>query len=424
MPTVIGVRFKDSGKIYHFDPCDVPLAVGDWAIVETVRGPELGRIAGASTVIAPEDVLGELKPVLRRASQADLDNLAQLQQYLDEALSICTDRVTEHKLPMALVKAEYNFDGSRLTFFFTSDKRVDFRALVRDLARTFHTRIELRQVGPRDEAKLLGGIGPCGRLLCCSTFLPDFARVSIKMAKDQDLPLNPVKISGVCGRLLCCLSYEHEQYLEIKAELPQRGAWVQTPEGPGEVVMVNVVRETVTVELMNGNTLDCTASQIGTVTDQVMAEARARNAEGITPVARMRMVEELHDAADVALLEALEDGPAQREHDANAAPAPRLHGPNTANGDQPRVRADHDATSNGREQRPHQERPRPEQPTPRNLRQRNTPVAEAHSGPNAPQPAQRAPDEQPAREPNSEQPAERNGVPNRRRRRNRGGEGR
>ena len=144
---------------------------------------------------------------------------------------------------MALVKAEYSFDGSRLTFYFTSEKRVDFRVLVRDLARTFQTRIELRQVGPRDEAKLLGGIGPCGRLLCCSTFLPDYARVSIKMAKDQDLPLNPTKISGVCGRLLCCLSYEHEQYLEIKAELPQRGAWVQTPDGPGEVVTVNVVRE-------------------------------------------------------------------------------------------------------------------------------------------------------------------------------------
>lgn len=372
MPTVIGVRFKDSGKIYHFDPGDVPLAMGDWAIVETVRGPELGRIAAESIVIAPDDVMGELKPVLRRASQADLDNLAHLQQYLDEALSICAEKVIDHKLPMALVKAEYNFDGSRLTFFFTSDKRVDFRTLVRDLARTFHTRIELRQVGPRDEAKLLGGIGPCGRLLCCSTFLPDFARVSIKMAKDQDLPLNPVKISGVCGRLLCCLSYEHEQYLEIKSELPQRGAWVQTPEGPGEVVAVNVVRETVTVELMNGNTLDCTAAQISAVTDQVMVEARSRNAEGITPVARLRMVDELQDDADVALLEALEDRPTQREHGRSeiTASPPVSHqqaaspAPKTMPVEQRRARGDQEGVLSVREQPAVQRPPQHDVPNP------------------------------------------------------------
>lgn len=309
MPTVVGVRFKDSGKTYHFDPREVRLAVGDWAIVETVRGPELGRIAAPPAEIPVDELLGELKPVLRRATQNDLDHLAHLQQYLDDALVICAERVAEHKLPMQLVKAEYNFDGSRLTFFFTSEKRVDFRALVRDLARTFHTRIELRQVGPRDEAKLLGGIGPCGRPLCCSTFLPDFARVSIKMAKDQDLPLNPVKISGVCGRLLCCLSYEHEQYLDIKGELPPRGAWVQTAEGPGEVIAVNVVRETVTVELATGNTIDCAAAQILEVTKEVAAESRARNAEGITPVARARRTMENEAEVDIDLLTALEDRP-------------------------------------------------------------------------------------------------------------------
>lgn len=286
MPTVIGIRFKDSGKTYHFDPRDVSLDSGDWAIVETVRGPELGRVAMLPTELAQDQLFGELKPVLRRATQADIDNLMHLQQYEPEAVQICAEKVGEHKLPMRLVKAEYNFDGSRLTFFFTADKRVDFRALVRDLARTFRTRIELRQVGPRDEAKLLGGIGPCGRALCCSTFLPDFARVSIKMAKDQDLPLNPSKISGVCGRLLCCLSYEHEQYLEIKAELPQRGDWVQTPEGPGEVVAVNVVKECVTVELTNGNAIDCTAQQILEVKRRVASEAQSRNAEGITPASQ------------------------------------------------------------------------------------------------------------------------------------------
>lgn len=286
MPTVIGIRFKDSGKTYHFDPQNITLDTGDWAIVETVRGPELGRVATVPAELPQEQLFGELKPVLRRATQADIDNLVHLQQYEPEAVQICAEKVSEHKLPMRLVKAEYNFDGSRLTFFFTADKRVDFRALVRDLARTFRTRIELRQVGPRDEAKLLGGIGPCGRLLCCSTFLPDFARVSIKMAKDQDLPLNPSKISGVCGRLLCCLSYEHEQYLEIKAELPQRGDWVQTPEGPGEVVAVNVVKENVTVELTNGNSIDCTAQEILDVKRRVAGEAQSRNAEGITPASQ------------------------------------------------------------------------------------------------------------------------------------------
>jgi cell fate regulator YaaT (PSP1 superfamily) len=286
MPIVVGIRFKDSGKTYHFDPQQVPLDLGDWAIVETVRGPELGRVAALASEITQEQVIGELKPVLRRATDDDLQSLLHLQQYEPEALQICAEKIAEHQLPMELIKAEYNFDGSRLTFFFTADKRVDFRALVRDLARTFRTRIELRQVGPRDEAKLLGGIGPCGRLLCCSTFLPDFARVSIKMAKDQDLPLNPSKISGVCGRLLCCLSYEHEQYLEIKAELPQRGDWVQTEQGPGEVIAVNVVKENVTVQLGDGNTIDCTAQQISDVRKRVAAEAQSRNAEGITPASR------------------------------------------------------------------------------------------------------------------------------------------
>jgi len=286
MPSVIGIRFKDSGKIYHFDPHGLELAQGDWAIVETVRGPELGRVANGLVELAADDVIGELKPVLRRATDADLSNLDRLRVFEPEAMLVCEQKIGEHQLPMQLVKAEYNFDGSRLTFFFTAEKRVDFRALVRDLARTFRTRIELRQVGPRDEAKLLGGIGPCGRLLCCSTFLPDFARVSIKMAKDQDLPLNPSKISGVCGRLLCCLSYEHEQYLEIKSELPARGDWVQTPHGPGDVIMVNVVRETVTVQLTDGATVDCTAAEIGEVRRRVASEARTRNAAGVTPVAQ------------------------------------------------------------------------------------------------------------------------------------------
>jgi cell fate regulator YaaT (PSP1 superfamily) len=287
MPVVVGIRFKDSGKTYFFDPSAVEtLNQGDSVIVETVRGLELAKVARAPHAVADTEVVGELKPVIRRAEAADFERMRLLGARHDEVLARCSEKIVEHSLPMRLVKAEYSFDGSRLTFYFTSEKRVDFRVLVRDLARTFKTRIELRQIGPRDEAKLLGGIGPCGRMLCCSTFLPDYARVSIKMAKDQDLPLNPTKISGVCGRLLCCLSYEHEQYLEIKAELPRRGAWVQTPDGPGEVVTVNVVRETVIVELAgSGVHEEFSPTQISEATQRVGMVARSRSEEGVAPFA-------------------------------------------------------------------------------------------------------------------------------------------
>jgi cell fate regulator YaaT (PSP1 superfamily) len=287
MPVVVGIRFKDSGKTYFFDPNGFnTLTQGDSVIVETVRGLELAKVAYAPHDVDQSEVVGDLRPVIRRAEQSDFDRMRLLAERHDEVMARCAEKIGEHNLAMRLVKAEYSFDGSRLTFYFTADKRIDFRALVRDLARTFRTRIELRQIGPRDEAKLLGGIGPCGRLLCCATFLPDYARVSIKMAKDQDLPLNPSKISGVCGRLLCCLSYEHEQYLDIKAELPRKGAWVQTPDGPGEVVVVNVVRETVTVELAgSGVHEEFSPTQISAAAQRVGDLARSRAAEGITPLA-------------------------------------------------------------------------------------------------------------------------------------------
>jgi cell fate regulator YaaT (PSP1 superfamily) len=287
MPVVVGIRFKDSGKTYFFDPNSVdPLASGDQVIVETVRGLELAKVAHAPREVPPSEVVGELKPVIRRAEAADFERMRLLSARHDEVLERCSEKIGEHNLPMRLVKAEYSFDGSRLTFYFTAEKRVDFRMLVRDLARTFKTRIELRQIGPRDEAKLLGGIGPCGRLLCCATFLPDYARVSIKMAKDQDLPLNPTKISGVCGRLLCCLSYEHDQYVQIKAALPKKGAWVQTPDGPGEVISVNVVRETVMVEL-HGSGLheEFKPEQLSEATRRVSEVARSRVEQGVAPFA-------------------------------------------------------------------------------------------------------------------------------------------
>ena len=285
MPIVVGIRFKDSGKTYFFDPRGLDLLTGgDHVIVETVRGLELAKIIHPPHEVSEAEIVGELKPVIRRAEDADFERMRLLSERHEEVLARCSEKVLEHNLPMRLVKAEYSFDGSRLTFYFTSEKRVDFRMLVRDLARTFKTRIELRQIGPRDEAKLLGGIGPCGRMLCCATFLPDYARVSIKMAKDQDLPLNPTKISGVCGRLLCCLSYEHDQYLAIKAELPRKGSWVQTPDGPGEVVTVNVVRETVIVELAgSGVHEEFRPDQISEAAQRVAHVARNRAEEGVTP---------------------------------------------------------------------------------------------------------------------------------------------
>lgn len=250
MTTVVTVRFKEHGRTYYFDPRDFDLQKGDYVLVETVHGLEIATVASNRLDIPDEQIKGELKPVLQPITPPDGGSqVCQRQTESDELMAKCQQKIVTHGLDMRLVKAEYNEDRSRLTFYFTAEHRVDFRMLVRDLARTFRTRIELRQIGPRDEAKLLGGIGICGRPFCCSTFLPNYARVSIKMAKDQDLPLNPSKISGVCGRLLCCLSYEHEQYLDLKEGMPRRGMCVYTPDGRGEVVEVNVLQQMVVVRL-------------------------------------------------------------------------------------------------------------------------------------------------------------------------------
>lgn len=288
MPLVVGVKFKDSGKIYHFDPNEHQLELGVAVVVETVRGLELGKVAMPTTEMPDSELIAELKQVVRQPTLEDYDRMKALEQRHDEVMHLCAERIAAHRLPMRLVRGDWSFDGSRLTIYFTSQQRVDFRHLVRELARIFHARIELRQVGARDEAKLLGGIGPCGRPLCCSTFLPDFARVSVKMAKDQDLPLNPSKISGVCGRLLCCLSYEQDQYLAIREELPVRGEQVMTPDGPGMVVAVNTIRETVTVDV-EGNYNDYTAGQLSTVAQGAVSVARDRRSRGeAAPAAQER----------------------------------------------------------------------------------------------------------------------------------------
>jgi cell fate regulator YaaT (PSP1 superfamily) len=250
--TIVGIRFRPAGRIYHFDPQGAAYTTGQYVIVETVRGVEAGRVVIASKKLAERELSDPLKPVLRLAHEDELRLMLSFKGKEKDALVQCAQHVQQHNLPMKLVEAEYTFDGSRLTFYFTADERVDFRALVRDLAATFRTRIELRQIGARDQAKLQGGVGMCGKTLCCSSWITDFGVVSIKMAKEQDLPLNPSKISGVCGRLLCCLSYENDNYIQAKQNMPQVGSLLDTPGGQGKVVSVNVPKESVDVLLESG----------------------------------------------------------------------------------------------------------------------------------------------------------------------------
>ncbi|MHB0871254.1 MAG: PSP1 domain-containing protein [Chloroflexota bacterium] len=249
MTRIVGVRFKKAGRIYYFDPGQHAPDHDETVIVETSKGTELGKVVIAPTDVAESEVTEPLKPVLRKATSEDIDRLHSFKSREVDALVKCKERVRHFDLPMKLIAAEYNFDGSRLVFTFTAEGRVDFRQLVRDLASIFRTRIELRQVGVRDEAKQLMGYGRCGRPLCCSAFLDDFSSVSIKMAKEQELPLNPMKISGLCGRLLCCLGYENKAYCELRQGLPKVGERVVTPQGEGRVVAVNILKQVVTVDV-------------------------------------------------------------------------------------------------------------------------------------------------------------------------------
>jgi cell fate regulator YaaT (PSP1 superfamily) len=250
MPLVIGVRFEPAAKVYYFDPAGFEnLTVGEYVIVDTSRGEEVGKVVIAPREVSDQDIVGRLKGIQRQATALDLAQLASYRYKEQEALERCIQKAKEYNLPMKVVRAEYNYDGSRLVFFFVSETRVDFRDLVRDLAQSFKAHIELRQIGVRDEAKLIGGIGRCGLTLCCATWLTDFNPVSIKMAKQQDLPLSPMEISGVCGRLLCCLAYENEAYTAAKARLPKQGEIIDTAHGRGKIVQVNVIKETVQVEL-------------------------------------------------------------------------------------------------------------------------------------------------------------------------------
>ena len=251
MAEVIGVRFKEVGKVYYFDPNGKKLKENDIVIVETSRGIECGRIAIANKEVPDEEIVHPLKPLIRIATKDDLRKLKDNARKEKEALKICEQKVADHGLAMKLVDVEYTFDNSKILFYFTADGRVDFRALVKDLASVFRTRIELRQIGVRDESKMLGGLGVCGRPFCCASFLGEFHPVSIRMAKEQGLSLSPAKISGTCGRLMCCLKYEQDAYTDLLKHTPKVGAIVKTPLGRGLVVETNLLSRTLKVKMDN-----------------------------------------------------------------------------------------------------------------------------------------------------------------------------
>ena len=248
MINIVGVRFKNAGKIYYFDPVEFEIEEGMDVVVETARGLEYGTIVVGKKEIDEESLVSTLKPIIRIATEEDTNIYKENKEKAKETFELCQQKIKEHDLTMYLIDCEYTFDRNKLIFYFTAEGRIDFRELVKDLAAIFKTRIELRQIGVRDEAKSIGGLGPCGRSLCCSTWLGDFQPVSIKMAKDQSLSLNPTKISGICGRLFCCLKYEHDVYVEAIEKIPPVGALVKVDNNKGRVIETNPLLEQVKVE--------------------------------------------------------------------------------------------------------------------------------------------------------------------------------
>lgn len=282
MATVIGVRFRNAGKLYYFDPGQWWPTAGDAVIVETVRGTEYGEVVTGVKEVSDDAITPPLKKVIRIATAEDAQHQADNRAREKDAMAQCQKKISEHKLQMKLVGCEYTFDNSKILFYFTSDKRVDFRSLVKDLASLFHTRIELRQIGVRDEAKMMGGLGLCGRPVCCGAFLGDFQPVSIKMAKEQNLSLNPTKISGVCGRLMCCLKYEEDHYEATRKRMPRVGKEVITPDGNGTVVDLNILKETVRVRIPKGDSWEQKDYPMADV--QRVAQSAPRPADKKAPV--------------------------------------------------------------------------------------------------------------------------------------------
>ncbi|HBY20166.1 MAG TPA: stage 0 sporulation protein [Clostridiales bacterium] len=256
MVKVVGVRFKKAGKIYYFDPGELDIEKDSSVIIETARGIEYGQVVISNREVPEEAIVAPLKKVIRVATEKDIQQSTDNQKKEKQAFEICGQKIREHKLGMKLIDVEYTFDNNKILFYFTAEGRIDFRELVKDLATIFKTRIELRQIGVRDETKMLGGTGFCGRELCCSSYLGEFEPVSIKMAKEQSLSINPAKISGTCGRLMCCLKYEHEVYEDKIKKVPKVGAVVNTPEGQGMVMSINLLKEIVKVKLDNDEQTD------------------------------------------------------------------------------------------------------------------------------------------------------------------------
>ncbi len=253
MTEIIGVRFKTGGKIYYFSPEKLKIQTGSHVIVETARGVECGEVVIENKMVKDDDIIAPLKPVMRVATKNDMKTMEANKLKEEQAFKICDEKIAKHKLDMNLVEVECTFDNNKLLFYFTAENRVDFRELVKDLAAVFRTRIELRQIGVRDEAKMLGGLGICGRTYCCKKFLGEFQPVSIKMAKEQSLSLNPTKISGACGRLMCCLKYEQEAYEDLLKITPKVGAYISTPAGKGHVTEVNLLTGVLKVKMESDN---------------------------------------------------------------------------------------------------------------------------------------------------------------------------
>ena len=251
MADIVGVRFQKAGKVYYFDPAGIDLEVNDYVVAETIRGLELGQVVISPKQVLASDVVQPLKPVVRRAEPEDIQRAQELETKEREALDECRKLIDKLQLSMKLLSAEYNLDGNRLTVSFSAAERIDFREMVRELASRLKVWVEMRQTGPREVAKLIGGLGRCGRPLCCASFLSEFVPVSVRMAKEQGLPLNPMKISGCCGRLMCCLVYENEQYRKMKEKLPRDGQQVSTAKGVAKVIRSNPLKETVLVALEN-----------------------------------------------------------------------------------------------------------------------------------------------------------------------------
>jgi cell fate regulator YaaT (PSP1 superfamily) len=273
---VVGIRFRRAGRIYYFNPAGIELAVYDHAVVETSRGLEMGHVIISSTQVHANEFTKPLKPVIRKANTEDMEQAEKITQKENEAIARCTELVDRLRLPMKLISAEYDLEGNRLTIFFSAEGRIDFRELVRELSHQLKVRVELRQVGPRDEAKIIGGFGRCGRPLCCATFLSEFVPVSIKMAKEQNLPLNPMKISGVCGRLLCCLGYECEQYRAMKAKMFTEDSPVPAAAKVASVVGNNSSKKTVTAEEEDTITTEMPPGEVVTIPKETFRSNRMK----------------------------------------------------------------------------------------------------------------------------------------------------